>query len=92
MYLNTIFLPPFPSQQAQMSSFKKWRGQEVPVKRRDMDTLADLHSKLQQESQKKKRKSPRSPTIPPELAYPPLEMVRRYLYSCKPSPKGKMLF
>ena len=61
------------------------------MKRRDMDTLADLHSKLQQESQKKKRKSPRSPTIPPELAYPPLEMVRRYLYSCKPSPKGKML-
>ena len=44
-----------------------------------MDTLSDLHNKLQEVKKRQKRRSPLSPAVPPELAFPPLEMDWSYL-------------
>jgi len=54
-----------------MADFHKLKSQEVPVKQRDVATLADLYDKLQ--AQKKKKSS--SPAVPSELEFPLLEAV-----------------
>ncbi len=62
--------------QALVASFQKWQSGEVPVKRRDMDTLSDLYTQL---NKPRKQRSPVSPAVPTDLTFPPLELDWTYL-------------
>ena len=55
--------------QVKAEAFQAYRSKELPVRKRDMDTLRDMHTKLVEQAAKKKRGA----AVPAEMTFEPLE-------------------